>query len=205
MLEGYEKDLDIHRVTASMVFDIPMEEVSDHQRSEAKAVNFGIIYGMSDYGLSENIDISLAAAKDYIDKYFERYPSIKAYLDSQVAFAQDYGYVKTLLGRLREIPQIHSKNFHLRNFAKRTAMNTPIQGSAADIIKVAMINVWKELRDRKLETKMILQVHDELIFDVKKEELEEIKSLVKDMMNHVVELKVPLKTGISVGENWYEI
>lgn len=205
MLEGYKKDLDIHRVTASMVFDRPLEEVSDHQRREAKAVNFGIIYGMSDYGLSENIDISLAAAKDYIDKYFEHYPSIKAYLDSQVAYAQNQGYVKTLLGRIREIPQIHSKNFHLRNFAKRTAMNTPIQGSAADIIKVAMINVWREMRRRKLETKMILQIHDELIFDVKKDELEEVKALVMEMMNHVVELKVPLKTGINVGENWYEI
>ncbi len=205
MLEGYKKDLDIHQLTASMVFDMPLEEVSADQRREAKAVNFGIIYGISDFGLSENIDIPLAAAKDYIEKYFEHYPSIKAFLDSQVAYALEHGYVKTLLGRIREIPQIHSKNFHLRNFAKRMAMNTPIQGSAADIIKIAMINVWRELRDRKLQSKMILQIHDELILDVKKEEIEEVKALVEEKMNNVLSLNVPLKTGINVGESWYEI
>lgn len=205
MIEGYKKDLDIHRLTASMVFDTPLEQVTAHQRREAKAVNFGIIYGMSDFGLSENIDIPLAAAKDYIEKYFEHYPSIKAFLDSQVEFAEKHGYVKTLLGRIREIPEIHSKNFHLRNFARRTAMNTPIQGSAADIIKLAMIAVWRELKERKLESKMILQIHDELIFDVKKEELSEVQTLVEEKMNSVLALKVPLRTGMSVGENWYEI
>lgn len=205
MLEGYKKDLDIHKLTASVVFDTPLEEVTSHQRREAKAVNFGIVYGISDFGLSENIDIPIAAAKDYIEKYFENYPSIKAYLDSQVDFAKEHGYVKTLLGRIREIPQIHSKNFHMRSFAQRTAMNTPIQGSAADIIKIAMIQVWRKLKERKLESKIILQVHDELILDVKKQELDEVKLLIEETMNNVVELSVPLKTGINVGESWYEI
>ncbi len=205
MLEGYEKDSDIHKVTASMVFDTPLEEVTSDQRREAKAVNFGIIYGMSDFGLAENIDIPIEAAKDYIEKYFAKYPKIKAYLDSQVNFAQDQGYVKTLLGRIREIPDIKSSNFHLRNFARRTAMNTPIQGSAADIIKMAMIEVYKEINKRGLKSKMILQVHDELIFDVKKDELEEMKKLVEDKMTGIVKLKVPLRVGMSVGESWYEL
>lgn len=205
MLEGYEKDSDIHKVTASMVFDTPLEEVTSDQRREAKAVNFGIIYGMSDFGLAENIDIPIEAAKDYIEKYFAKYPKIKAYLDSQVNFAQDQGYVKTLLGRIREIPDIKSSNFHLRNFARRTAMNTPIQGSAADIIKMAMIEVYREINKRGLKSKMILQVHDELIFDVKKDELEEMKKLVEDKMTGIVKLKVPLRVGMSVGESWYEL
>ena len=205
MLEGYEKDLDIHKVTASMVFDTPLEEVTSDQRREAKAVNFGIIYGMSDFGLAENIDIPIEAAKDYIEKYFAKYPKIKAYLDSQVNFAQEQGYVKTLLGRIREIPDIKSSNFHLRNFARRTAMNTPIQGSAADIIKMAMIEVYREINKRGLKSKMILQVHDELIFDVKKDELEEMKKLVEDKMTGIVKLKVPLRVGMSVGESWYEL
>lgn len=205
MLEGYHRDMDIHRLTASMVFDVPLEEVTDNERREAKAVNFGIIYGMSDFGLSENIDIPLSAAKDYIEKYFQRYPKIKSFLDQQVKEAEEKGYVKTLLGRIREIPEIHSKNFHLRNFARRTAMNTPIQGSAADIIKLAMIDVFRELKKRKLSSKIILQIHDELILDVKKDELEEVKNLVEERMNRVVSLKVPLKTGINLGESWYEI
>ncbi len=205
MLEGYLKDLDIHRLTASMVFDVPLEEVTDDMRREAKAVNFGIIYGMSDFGLSENIDIPIEAAKDYIEKYFQRYPKIKSFLDDQVHLAEEQGYVTTLMGRIREIPEIHSKNFHLRNFAKRTAMNTPIQGSAADIIKLAMIDVYRELNKKGLKSRIILQIHDELILDVRKDELDEVKALVEEKMNNTIKLEVPLKTGINVGESWYEI
>lgn len=205
MLEGYDKDLDIHKLTASMVFDTPLEEVTSDQRREAKAVNFGIIYGMSDFGLAENIDIPIEAAKDYIDKYFLHYPKIKAFLDSSVEMAENEGYVKTLLGRVRKLPLIKSRNFHQRNFARRAAMNTPIQGSAADIIKMAMIEVYRELDKRGLESRMILQVHDELILDVKKDELDEVKKLVEDTMNGVIELEVPLRVGINVGESWYEL
>ena len=205
MIEGYQKDEDIHKITASKVFGIPLDEVSSHQRREAKAVNFGIVYGISDFGLSENIDIPIAVAKDYIEKYFELYPGVKAYLDGQVELATEKGYVTTMMGRRREIPQIHSKNFHLRNFAKRTAMNTPIQGSAADIIKLAMIHVADALKKEGLQSKMILQVHDELIFDVKKDEVEKVKKLVKEHMNHVMELSVPLEVSMDVGESWYEI
>lgn len=205
MIQGYQKDEDIHRITASKVFGIPLDEVSSHQRREAKAVNFGIVYGISDFGLSENIDIPIAAAKDYIEKYFDFYPGVKAYLDGQVELAKEEGYVTTMMGRRRNIPEINSRNFHLRNFAKRTAMNTPIQGSAADIIKLAMIHVADALKKEGLESKMILQVHDELIFDVKKDELEQVKKLVKDKMNHVVELSVPLEISMDEGESWYEI
>lgn len=205
MIEGYRKDEDIHRITASKVFNTPLNEVSSHQRREAKAVNFGIVYGISDFGLSENIDIPIAAAKDYIDKYFELYPGVKAYLDGEVSLAEEKGYVTTMMGRRRDIPEIHSKNFHLRNFAKRTAMNTPIQGSAADIIKLAMIHVAKALKDQGLSSKIILQVHDELILDVKWEELNQVKDLVEYHMNHVAQLSVPLEISMDQGDSWYDI
>lgn len=204
LIDAYTNDQDIHQMTASKVFDIPFDQVTREQRREAKAVNFGIVYGISDFGLSENIDIPIAAAKDYIQKYFEEYPKIKSYMDGIIKFCEEHGYVKTLLGRIREIPEIHSKNFNLRNFAKRTAMNTPIQGSAADIIKLSMIKVDQELKKHGLHSKMILQVHDELIFDAVRSELEILKAIVKKAMEEAYPLAVPLKVSMDTGENWYE-
>lgn len=204
LTEAYNQGKDIHQMTASKVFDIPFEEVSSSQRREAKAVNFGIVYGISDYGLSENIDISRSDAKQYIEKYFEEYPGIKRFMDQSVEDAKEKGYVKTLSGRIREIPDIHAKNFNVREFAKRTAMNSPIQGTAADIIKISMIHVVKAMEEQGLQSDLILQVHDELIFDVPLEELEIMKSLVKKHMEEAYDLDVPLEVNIEVGESWYD-
>lgn len=204
LIDAYRKDQDIHQMTASKVFDIPFDQVTRDQRREAKAVNFGIVYGISDFGLSENIDIPIAAAKDYIQKYFEEYPDIKAYMDNIVKYCEDNGYVKTLLGRIREIPEIHSRNFNLRSFAKRTAMNTPIQGTAADIIKLSMIKVDEEIKKNGLQSRMILQVHDELIFDAHRDELDRLKDIVQNAMEGAYPLDVPLKVSMDTGDNWYE-
>ncbi|WP_459128612.1 DNA polymerase I [Guggenheimella bovis] len=205
LIHAYNNGIDIHALTASKVFDIPLEEVTGDVRRDAKAVNFGIVYGISDFGLSNNIQITRSAAKDYIDKYFEEYPKIKEYMDKSVAFCKEHGYVKTLSGRIREIPEINAKNFNLRSFAERTAINTPIQGSAADLIKMSMIEVDRRMKAEKLKSKMILQVHDELIFDVEKDELETMKALVKDVMENIVTLKLPLEVSTDVGDTWYEV
>ncbi len=204
MIDGYKSGEDIHKMTASRVFGVPIDEVDSDLRRRAKAVNFGIVYGISDYGLSEDLDIPTYEAKDYIDKYFEKYPGIKAYMDGSVAFCKEHGYVETLSGRIREIKDINAKNFHVRNFAKRAAMNTPIQGTAADIIKIAMIDVYKELKKRKLKSKLILQVHDELIIDALKTEAKEVEDILKDKMENAFKLDVPLKVNISTGGSWYE-
>ena len=204
LIEAYQNDHDIHRLTASKVFDIPYDEVTYDQRREAKAVNFGIVYGMSDFGLSENIDIPITAAKEYIQRYFEEYPKIKQYMDESIERCRETGYVKTLLGRIRMIPEIHAKNYNVRRFAERTAINTPIQGSAADIIKLSMIRVDQALKEQKLASKLILQVHDELIFDAKKSELEQLKQLVQEAMEGAYQLIVPLKVSLDTGKNWYE-
>ncbi len=205
MIESFKREDDIHSITASSVFGIDLKEVTKDQRRSAKAVNFGIIYGISGFGLSENIDIPVYEAKKYIDRYFSVYPDIKTFLDSQVDNCMEKGYVETLLGRKREIPDINSKNFQRRSFAKRMAMNTPIQGTAADIIKLAMIDVSRELKKKKLNSKMILQVHDELIFDVPTSEIETVKKLVRNCMENVMELSVPLVVNISQGKTWYEL
>jgi len=204
LIEAYHHDHDIHRLTASKVFGTPYEEVTYDQRREAKAVNFGIVYGMSDFGLSENIDIPISAAKEYIQRYFEEYPRIKQYMDEAIRSCRETGYVKTLLGRIRMIPEIQAKNYNLRSFAERTAINTPIQGSAADIIKLSMIRVDRALKEQGLESKLILQVHDELIFDAKKSELEQLKALVVEAMEGAYQLIVPLRVSLDTGENWYE-
>lgn len=204
LIEAYQKDHDIHRLTASKVFDTPYDDVTFDQRREAKAVNFGIVYGMSDFGLSENIDIPITAAKEYIQRYFEEYPKIKQYMEASVKSCRDMGYVKTLLGRIRMIPEIHAKNYNVRSFAERTAINTPIQGSAADIIKLSMIRVDQALKEQGLDSKLILQVHDELIFDAKKSELEELKALVVTAMEEAYQLIVPLRVSLDTGDNWYE-
>ncbi|MBN2259566.1 MAG: DNA polymerase I [Clostridiales bacterium] len=204
LMLAYKENIDIHTLTASQVFDIPLDAVTSKERGEAKGVNFGIVYGISDYGLSENLGISRKKAKLYIENYFKKYARVKEYLDELIADCKNNGYVETIMGRKRAIPEINSSNFNRRNFAERTAMNTPIQGSAADIIKIAMIKVYQELKERNLKSKLILQVHDELIIDTCKDELEIVKEIVKRNMENAIELSVPLLVDMNVGDNWYE-
>ena len=186
---------------------IPVEKVEDvtpNDRRNAKAVNFGIVYGISDYGLSNNLGIPRKVAKNYIETYFERYPGIKNYMESVVREAKNTGYVETLFKRRRELPDINARNFNIRNFAERTAINSPIQGSAADILKIAMINLDKALVEGNFQAKMLLQVHDEIVLQVPNAELEAIKELVKDTMESAITLLVPLVADESVGKTWYE-
>ena len=173
-------------------------------RRDAKAVNFGIVYGISDFGLSQNLGISRQAAKKYIDTYFERYPNVKKYMKDIVAKAKEDGYVETLYHRRRYLPDIHAKNFNVRSFAERTAINSPIQGTAADILKMAMIELDKRLQASDIKTNMLLQVHDELVFEVQKDQVEQLDALVKEVMEHVVNLHVPLITDSSWGDTWYD-
>ncbi|MBL7069325.1 MAG: DNA polymerase I [Candidatus Omnitrophica bacterium] len=205
LIDAFKKDLDIHIFTASLVNDIPEEKVTPEMRMQAKTVNFGIVYGMSAYGLSRSLKIDPAKAQEFIDAYFERYPDVKLYMEDTIEEARGAGYVTTLMKRKRFIPDIRSENIRLRQFAERTAINTPIQGSAADIIKVAMIDIYNELGKKTLKSSMILQVHDELVFEVLKTELKKVKKIVKEKMENVVELKVPIKTNISVGNNWLDL
>ena len=180
------------------------EDVTPNDRRNAKAVNFGVVYGISDFGLANNLGISRKEAKSYIDTYFERYPGIKAYMENVVREARDKGYVETLFHRRREIPDINSRNFNVRGFAERTAINSPIQGSAADILKIAMIRLDQALIDGNFKTRMLLQVHDEIVLEVPENELTAIKTLVKDIMESAIELVVPLKADESAGKTWYE-
>ncbi|MCH4166944.1 MAG: DNA polymerase I [Megasphaera sp.] len=204
MIDGFLHGQDIHRRTASEVFDIPFDEVTPEQRAHAKAVNFGIIYGISDFGLARNIAISRKQAKEYIESYFARYNTIRSYMDGLVAQAHETGMAKTMFGRLRKLPDINNKNFTRRSFAERTAMNTPIQGSAADIIKLAMNAVQDELEKRGLQSHLLVQVHDELVLEVPQKEKDEVAALLKDTMEHVVNLSVPLTVDIHYGKNWEE-
>ncbi|QEK12328.1 DNA polymerase I [Crassaminicella thermophila] len=204
LMEAFHEGLDIHTATASKVFDVSIDEVTSIQRSRAKAVNFGIIYGISDYGLSENLHITKKEAQKYIDEYFDKYKGVKKYMDNVIIEGKEKGYVKTILNRRRYIPELKSKNYNLRSFGERTAMNTPIQGSAADIIKIAMVKVYQELTSRNLKSKLILQVHDELIVEVHKDELEEVKDIVKTEMENALKLDVPLKVDMKIGKDWYE-
>ena len=205
LLESFRRGQDVHRRTAAEIFGVSLEEVTPEMRERAKAVNFGIVYGISDYGLSRDLGVPRREAKEYIDNYFARYAGVKAYIDGIVAEAREKGYVTTLMKRRRYLPDINSRNYTLRSFAERTAMNTPIQGSAADIIKTAMVEVFRQLKERRLATRLLLQVHDELIFTVPREELAEVKALVKECMEGAVELDVPLVVELKVGENWYEV
>lgn len=204
LIEAYEKQIDIHTVTASQVFGVPIEEVTPKMRREAKAVNFGIIYGMSDFGLSRNLDIPLEIARGYIEKYFETYSAVKEYMNSNVAFAKENGYVSTLTGRKRVIAEINSSNYNLRQFGERAAMNMPLQGSSADIIKIAMINVCNGLKKSGLKAKLILQVHDELVLDCPENEAEKAAKILKYEMENAVKLKVPLTVEVHSGKNWYD-
>ncbi|WP_026754057.1 DNA polymerase I [Sediminibacter sp. Hel_I_10] len=204
MMEAFKNGEDIHASTASKVFNVPIEEVSRAQRSNAKTVNFGIIYGVSAFGLSNQTDLSRAESKELIDTYYETYPKLKAYMGKQVDFARDNGYVQTVLGRRRYLKDINSRNAVVRGAAERNAVNAPIQGSAADIIKLAMINIYNKLHDGNFKTKMLLQVHDELVFDVYKPELEEMKTLIKTEMEGAFKMSVPLDVEVGVGDDWLE-
>ena len=196
---------DIHASTAMRVFGIEKaEDVTPNMRRQAKAVNFGIVYGISDYGLSQNLGISRKAAQQYIDTYFEKYPGVKQYMEDIVRDAKDKGYVETLYHRRRYLPDINARNYNLRSFAERTAINTPIQGSAADILKIAMIDLANRMKEEKMEAVMLLQVHDELVFEVPESELEQLDRLVKDVMENAVKLHVPLVTDSSWGKTWYD-
>ncbi len=205
LIEAFRHGADIHTSTAMRVFGIEKpEDVTPNDRRNAKAVNFGVVYGISDFGLANNLGISRKEAKSYIDTYFERYPGIKNYMENVVREARDKGYVETLFHRRREIPDINSRNFNVRGFAERTAINSPIQGSAADILKIAMIRLDQALRAGQFKSRMLLQVHDEIVLEVPVNELTAIKTLVKEIMESAIELSVPLKADESAGETWYE-
>ncbi|HFI0236695.1 TPA: DNA polymerase I [Streptococcus suis] len=205
LIEAFQKGVDIHTSTAMRVFGIEKaEDVTANDRRNAKAVNFGVVYGISDFGLSNNLGITRKEAKDYIDTYFERFPGIKNYMETIVREARDKGYVETIYKRRRELPEINSRNFNVRNFAERTAINSPIQGSAADILKVAMINLDKAIEEAGLSTRMLLQVHDEIVLEVPKAELETVKKLVKETMESAIALSVPLIADENAGQTWYE-
>lgn len=205
LIEAFQQGADIHTSTAMRVFGIEKaEDVTPNDRRNAKAVNFGVVYGISDFGLSNNLGISRKEAKNYIDTYFERFPGIKNYMETIVREARDKGYVETLYKRRRELPDINSRNFNVRNFAERTAINSPIQGSAADILKVAMINLDKALTEAGLSTRMLLQVHDEIVLEVPMAELETVKAMVKETMESAIQLSVPLIADENEGETWYE-
>ena len=205
LIKAFQEGADIHTSTAMRVFGIERpEDVTPNDRRNAKAVNFGVVYGISDFGLSNNLGISRKEAKAYIDTYFERFPGIKNYMDEVVREARDKGYVETLFKRRRELPDINSRNFNIRGFAERTAINSPIQGSAADILKIAMIQLDKALVAGGYQTKMLLQVHDEIVLEVPKSELAEMKKLVKQTMEEAIQLSVPLIADENEGATWYE-
>ena len=204
LVEAYNAGKDIHSITASQVFGVPLNEVTPKMRREAKAVNFGIIYGISEFGLSRNLGIPYATAKRYIEKYFETYSAVKEYMNSNVEFAREHGYVSTLTGRRRFIPEIKSSNVNLRSFGERAAMNMPLQGSSADIIKIAMINVHDRIEKEGLDSRLILQVHDELVIDAPESEAERAAEILKEEMERAVKLTVPLTVEVHCGKNWYD-
>lgn len=204
LIKAYREEADIHRITASQVFHVPFDEVTDLQRRNAKAVNFGIVYGISSFGLSQDLSITRKEAAKYIEDYFHTYPGIKAFLDDAVAHAKENGYVKTLFGRRRPVPELASSNFVQRSFGERVAMNAPIQGTAADIIKIAMIGVNKRLKEQKLKSRLVLQVHDELLIEAYHAEIDTVKEILREEMEQAASLDVPLEIDMHTGNNWYE-
>lgn len=204
MIEAFRNNEDIHKSTASKVFNIPLEEVTKEQRSHAKTVNFGIIYGVSAFGLSNQTSLSRSESASLIEQYYQTYPKLKQYIQDQIHFARHHGYVQTILGRRRYLPDINSANAVVRGQAERNAVNAPIQGSAADIIKIAMINIHQKINEKYFKSKMLLQVHDELVFDVLKNEEDEIKNIITFEMEKAYQLTVPLVVDIGKGENWLE-
>jgi DNA polymerase I len=205
LLKAYREDVDIHALTASEVFGVPIEGMDKTTRNRAKAVNFGIVYGISPFGLAQQLGIDTGEARTYIDRYFERYGGVRRFIDRTLEEVRQTQSVRTLFGRVRPIPDIGSRNANMRGFAERTAVNTPLQGTAADLIKLAMIRIAGELKERKLRAQMVLQVHDELVFDVPADEIDEVRVLVKEAMENVIELKVPVVAGIAVGPNWRDL
>jgi DNA polymerase-1 len=203
-VEAFQAGGDIHRQTASLIFEVPLEQVTSTMRGRAKTINFATIYGQGAHALSRQLGIDHAEAKEFISRYFERFQGVRNYLDSMVAFAREHGYVQTIFGRRRYIPELRERNFNIRAFGERVAANSPIQGSAADLIKIAMIRIDDTLRTRNLQSKMLLQVHDELVFEVLPSELEEVSNLVKHEMEHAAQLSVPLVVDLGVGKNWLE-
>ncbi|MBI9035546.1 MAG: DNA polymerase I, partial [Bacteroidales bacterium] len=204
MLDAFSKGIDIHTATASRIYGVTIEEVTKDMRRNAKTANFGIIYGISAFGLAERLDISRKESSELIKNYFEKYPRIKAYMDESIAFAREHGYVETIKKRRRYLRDINSANSIVRGFAERNAINAPIQGSSADMIKIAMINIYNELQNRGFKSKMILQVHDELVFDAQKEEVEDLKKMVEHQMKNAIVLDIPLEVDINTGLNWLE-
>ena len=204
LVNSFKSGQDIHSSTASRVFGEKLEDVTPNMRRMAKAVNFGIIYGISEYGLSRNVHITPKEAKEFIAKYFELYPSVKQYMESNVEIAKQNGYATTLLGRVRYIPELSSTNYTLRQFGERVAMNMPLQGTASDIIKMAMINVQNKLKQANLKSKLILQIHDELIVDTAKDEIDAVTAILKQEMESVADLEVPLIVDVNNGKTWYD-
>ena len=204
LIESYKNGKDIHTLTASQIFRVPTLYVTPEQRREAKAVNFGIIYGISDYGLSQNIKSSVERAKNYIKSYFKRYPNVKKFMDNNVAYAKEHGYAITKFGRIRKIPELKSSKYHTRAFGERVAMNMPLQGTASDIIKLAMIKVYNRMKNENLKSQLILQIHDELIVDTYPGEEEKIEKILKTEMEDVVKLKVPLVVSMGIGDSLYD-
>jgi DNA polymerase-1 len=204
MIEAFNQGLDIHTATASKVYDVALENVTKEMRRNAKMVNFGIIYGISAFGLSERLGISRGEAANIISSYFREYPGIKAYMNNQIELARKNGFVETMLGRRRLLRDINASNSVVRGFAERNAINAPIQGTSADMIKIAMIQIHNHLKKNNMQSKMILQVHDELVFDAHRDELENLKKIVAGYMQNAVKLSVALETEVNTGENWLE-
>jgi DNA polymerase-1 len=204
MIEAFKNDLDIHAKTASDIFHVPIDMVDKNMRRSAKAVNFGIIYGISSFGLSEDLGINVIDAKRFIDNYLDTFPGIRDYMEKSIHEAYQDGYVKTLFNRKRIIDELKNKNYLIRSSGERMALNTPIQGTAADILKMAMIKIQNKIDKFGLNSKMLVQVHDELVFEVPDNEVEELSKLVRDVMENIYELSVPLKVDIEYGKTWYE-
>ena len=204
LIQAFNENKDIHAKTASDIFHVPIDDVTKDMRRNAKAVNFGILYGISGFGLSEDLGIDIKTAKHFIDNYLKTYPGISRYMEEEKAKAYKYGYVRTLMNRKRVIEELNNKNYIIRSSGERMALNTPIQGTAADILKKAMVEIYDEFNKRGLKSKMLIQVHDELVFNVLKDELDVVKEIVKNIMENTFKLDVPLKVDIEVGNNWFE-
>ena len=204
MIEAFKEHSDIHQICASQVFGVPLEEVTKEMRTHAKAVNFGIVYGISDFGLSGQLGISKKEAKEYIEAYLSKYKKIGKFMDKEVEKAKEFGFVDTMFGRRRYIPEINSNNYLVRKFGDRAAMNTPVQGTAADIMKIAMVDVYNELKKQNLKSKIVLQIHDELIIEALEEEKEKVSEILKTCMQNAAKLVVDLEVDLQIGKNWYE-
>jgi DNA polymerase-1 len=204
MIEAFRKNIDVHSLTASKIFKVDTDKVTSDMRRKAKTANFGIIYGISAFGLSQRLNISRTEAKEIIDGYFEAFPDVQKYMEKSIEIARNNGYVKTLFGRKRYLNEINSANAVVRGMAERNAINAPIQGSAADIIKIAMINIYNRFLDQNIQSKMILQVHDELNFEVFNSEIETVKEIVKYEMENAIQLDIPLTVEMDTGKNWFE-